>query len=76
MREVKQRAMKPASPPWIHLRVWEKGKTKKNIVSWVLWKGALAIGARVYAAAMAIVAITFNSYHPNYVLHGILQERE
>jgi hypothetical protein len=67
--------MKPASPPWIHLGVLKKKinliflENKK--VSWALWKGALAIGARIYAAAMAIVASTFDSYHPNYVLLGI-----
>ncbi len=40
-------------------------KKKEEKVSHVSWKGALAIGAWIYAAAMAtIVAITFNSYQP------------
>ncbi len=44
-------------------------KLKLKKVPWVvLWKGAMAIGARI-VAAMAIVANTFNSHHPNYVFH-------
>jgi hypothetical protein len=40
---------------------------KKKKVFRLLWKGALAIGARK-SIAMIIVAKTFNSDHPNYVL--------
>jgi hypothetical protein len=36
----------------------------------VLWKGGLAIDAWIYAAVMAIVAITFSNDHPNYVLQN------
>jgi hypothetical protein len=44
-------------------------KLKLKMVPWVvLWKGALAIGARI-VAAMAIVASTVNSHYPNYVFH-------
>ncbi len=54
------------SPPYMGPRYENKIKEKVNL-SWVLWKGALTIGA-VTTAAMAIVAsANFNSDHPKYV---------
>jgi len=46
-----------------------KKKVKKNL-SWVLWKGALAIDAWIYAATMAIVASTFDNDQSNYILQN------
>jgi hypothetical protein len=54
--------------PWGEILIKKKEKKKK--VSWVFWKGALAIDARIYAATMAIVASTLNNNdHPNYALY-------
>lgn len=43
----------------------EKENKRKGKVSWVLWKGALAIGGGKVAAAMAIVASALTSDHQN-----------
>jgi hypothetical protein len=45
----------------------------KFYIPWLSWKGALAIGVGKLAA-MAIMANTFNSDHPNYVLHIVYHD--